>query len=91
MKAKHTSTTSGGKFKEGFDQLKFDQHRKEAFIYSSRHGYERPLGSKPMYKEKIQFPKMQKGKSDEKEDIIYKKGETFYDENGEFLYRVPGL
>ncbi|GAB6031220.1 hypothetical protein CHUAL_009035 [Chamberlinius hualienensis] len=58
---------------------------KEAYIYDSIKGYQRPYG-RYVKQEQIKIP------SDKRNlDAIYQKGDAFYDENGEFLYRVPYL
>lgn len=70
--------------------IKWDIHRdaktsyeKEAYLYDEEKGYERPYGKYYEF-QKIDIPESLK-----RSNSIYRKGECYYDENGQLLYRVP--
>lgn len=56
----------------------------QPYIYDEKHGYQYPLGVIDQSLDSIKVPKDKKQKQK-----FYRKGDTVYDENGEFLYRIP--
>ena len=60
----------------------------EPFIYRSDTGYQYPFGRrKHLPKQQISVPKHPRRARNE--SVMYQSGEDVYDEEGEFLYRVP--
>lgn len=56
---------------------------RQPYVYDSKVGYQHPLGEAGDYPEKIEIPK-----DDFKPGALYKVGNCYYDDNGDFLYRV---
>ncbi|XP_076305237.1 uncharacterized protein LOC143222516 [Tachypleus tridentatus] len=56
----------------------------QLYIYDSQHGYQHPFGRHDRIQRKIHVPHHLR-----KEGVLYKVDDCFYDEDGEFLYRVP--
>lgn len=54
----------------------------QAYLYDEKHGYQYPLG---IVDESLRSIKVPKGKKQK----FYRKGDIVYDENGDFLYRIP--
>lgn len=76
-----------------FNNLKVDQHRtvktsgvKDVYMYDSVRGYQNPLGK---YDESLENIDMRKEKQSAGAAYAYRKGDTVYDDDGEFLYRIP--
>ncbi|XP_013788274.1 neugrin-like [Limulus polyphemus] len=69
-------------------ELKADISEKDnisqLYIYDSQHGYQHPFGRHDRIQRKIHIPHHLR-----KEGVLYKVDDCFYDEDGEFLYRVP--
>ncbi|XP_014677664.1 PREDICTED: uncharacterized protein LOC106817510 isoform X2 [Priapulus caudatus] len=87
--AKAARVTTRGKYKEHFP-MQYDDHQQESFVYSSNSGYVNPLGKKPSYPDKIEVPRQSQKTAGSEDGITYRRGNVFYDENGDFLYKVPG-
>ncbi|XP_067121530.1 uncharacterized protein [Centruroides vittatus] len=66
-----------------------DSHRsqssdkKQPYLYDSKSGYQHPLGEASDYPDKIEIPK-----DSCKQGELYRVGNCYYDDKGEFLYRI---
>ena len=70
---------------EIMDSIQYDGDEKsDAYIYGAEKGYEFPFGRSDV-EEAIDVNKP----GDRQRCTLYRKGNSFYDENGEFLYRLP--
>lgn len=70
------------KWAESEAELKIDTDSKNVYYYDSKHGYQHPLGKPEEADDSAPVVK---------EGQLLRKGDSFYSEEGEFLYRVPGI
>lgn len=83
-KEKFHTTAEQEKF---YNSIRYEKQEKgtEAYVYTEGEGYHFPYGQEADIAEKVAVKKLQlDGKS-----RMYRKGNSFYDEDGEFLYKLP--
>lgn len=73
------------KFVNDTVELKREKQKAEEsfYMYDEKYGYQYPVGKN--IEGKIRVPSKQ-----QKKDSVYKVGNCVYDEDGEFLYKIPG-
>lgn len=80
------------KKQEILEKMKYEDmgsEKMEAYVFDSKHGYQHPLGRQMDQPEKLTLRKS-KLKS-QKKSTMYKRGNAFYDETGDFIFRIPGM
>jgi len=72
-------------FNEPMKGVSESSSKEEVFVFDAQSGYKKPYVS-PDHSDKIQIPRKLRHKS-----RLYKVDDCFYDCDGDFVYRVPGL
>ncbi|KFM80517.1 hypothetical protein X975_21466, partial [Stegodyphus mimosarum] len=70
------------KYQKDYIELKRDSSESDEFIYDDKIGYQHPKGKN--IKPKISIPSKL-----HKQGKLYKRGQCIYDDDGEFLYKLP--
>jgi len=74
--------------REPYPNLKIDSYKntnsQNVYYYDKKYGYQHPYGKASDEDSNNRAPTTKAGD-------VYRRGDCFYDEDGEFLYRVPGL
>ena len=80
---------------EAWSQIKYEkklgksEEDIEAYIYDRQTGYQYPLGRKADIVDKIEVHNEDMGR--DSTWVVYQKGKDFYDEDGDFLFRIPWM
>lgn len=95
----NTQTSGRDKYvKESvLDEVQFDYpvrsgqqaSNKEGYIYDPESGYQHPYGKINPDFEDLDFSKDELHKHEDGQNKLYKKGNNYYDSDGEFLYKAP--